>query len=65
MAIAIDRGKICHGTLTTLSIGGVDLGPTSEDGVTFAVNQTHYDHKIDQQVGTIKKTQRWRISISL
>jgi len=55
MAIAVDRGKICHGTLTTLSISGVDLGPTTEDGVTFVVNQTHFDHKIDQQVGTIKK----------
>jgi len=56
MAIAQDRGKICHGTLTTLSIGGTDLGPTSEDGVTFVANQTHFDQKIDQQVGTIKKT---------
>ena len=51
MAIAQDRGKICHGTLTTLSIGGTDLGPTSEDGVTFVANQTHFDQKIDQQVG--------------
>ena len=56
MAIATDNANICHGAATTLGLGGVDLGPTTENGVSVKVGQTFFDHKNDQIKGIHKKT---------
>lgn len=56
MAIAIDKGKFLIGAVTTLELGGTDLGPTSEDGVTFTYTPTFYDHKSDQVAAKLRKT---------
>lgn len=56
MANATLKENLLIGAATTLELGGVDLGPTTEDGVTLNVEQTFFDHKIDQVKATVRQT---------
>lgn len=56
MSITKVKENLLIGAATTLEIGGTDMGPTTEDGVTISVDQSFYDRKIDQVAATVKKT---------
>jgi hypothetical protein len=49
MGIAIDTAKIVVAAVSTLELGGTDLGPTSENGVTLKSDQTYQEFYVDQQ----------------
>jgi hypothetical protein len=68
MAISIDNAKITLGAVTTLELGGTDLGPTSENGVTLKSDQTYQEFYVDQQVTPVKNVltgRRYTIDLEL
>lgn len=56
MTIAIDSNKIVYAAVGTLELGGTDLGPTTEDGVTIRSDQTYQKFYVDQQKTPVKNT---------
>lgn len=56
MAIAQEVNNIVIGAASTLSLGAVDLGPVTEDGVTIGVEQEVHDHMNDQSFAKVKQT---------
>lgn len=55
-AITPLKENLLIGAATTIELEGADLGPTSEDGVTLSMEQTFFDHKIDQVKATVRQT---------
>jgi len=53
MAIVVEKLNVLRGTVTTLALGGTDLGATTEDGVNIAVAQDVRRVMCDQVKGPI------------
>ncbi len=65
MAITKAKENLLIGPLATFELGGTDLGPCSEAGVTINVEDTFFDHKIDQVKATVRQTHtNRRVTIS-
>lgn len=56
MSITKLKENLLIGAAATFELGGADLGPTSEDGITLTEEKTFFDHKIDQVRATVRQT---------
>jgi hypothetical protein len=56
MANAIVKERLVHGPATTIEVGGVDIGPTSQNGVQVKVTPEYYKDFVDQKKTPVKVT---------
>lgn len=54
MAITQNNLNIVMGAATTLTLGGTDLGPVSENGIKITVDQEVKEHRNDQSFAPVK-----------